>query len=88
MTRLFDIERLTSNKGNKSLIDSFSINRESSLRDLQKVVGLESYLKMCAWEDDLSGETRIYLVKYGTDMVAYFGLKAGMISPDDYANNQ
>ena len=80
MTRLFDIERLTSNEENKSLIDSFSINRESSLRDLQKVVGLESYLKMCAWEDDLSGETRIYLVKYGTDMVAYFGLKAGMIS--------
>ena len=80
MKKAFTIERLTSEESNRSGISEFSIDRESNLQDLSIVVGLELYLKRCAWEDDLSGETCIYLVKYGVDIVAFFGLKAGMIS--------
>ena len=46
-----------------------------------KVIGLEAYLKRCAWQDDLNNQVRIYLIKDSKtgDVAAYFGLKAGMV---------
>ncbi|MBP3677457.1 MAG: hypothetical protein J6I97_03835, partial [Agathobacter sp.] len=49
-----------------------------------KVVGLEAFLKYCAWEYDERGLIKAYVVKtyFTNEIVAYFALKAGMISVD------
>lgn len=81
-------EPLTVRRRNKELINSFYIKRESDYEQYleQNVVkGLERYLKYCAWEEDLKNETRIYLIKtyMREEIVAYFALKAGMITIDN-----
>lgn len=63
-------------------INSFKIDRENAYSTLQdKIIGLESYLKRCAWQDDSSNLVRIYLIKdvLLNEIAAYFGLKAGML---------
>ena len=81
-------ERLTSKVINKRLINSFFIARErdcaETFRKTGEIYGLEQYLKHSAWDDDIFNETRIYLIKTrcSREVVAYFGLKAGMISVD------
>ena len=65
------------------MIQDFTIDREEAFSNLpNKVVGLEAYLKVCAWNDDENDLVRIYLIKdvKTHDIVAYFGLKAGMLA--------
>lgn len=64
-------------------IESFVIDREYEYSKLpNKIVGLEAFLKRCAWEEDLENEVRIYLIKDSAtgEIAAYFGLKAGMVA--------
>ena len=73
---------LTSLPANKVAINDFVIEREADVSSIEdEVIGLESYLKRCAWEDDEKGEVKIYLIKDSAtdDIAAYFGLKAGMV---------
>ena len=85
------IEPLTSKEKNYEEIQEFSIDREADYRSMDDVVGLEAYLKRAAWENDLSGSTKVYLIKDSTnDMIAaYFGLKAGMVglNQDSFLSN-
>ena len=83
MKDLFICVPLLSDIHHKEQIMDFVIDREAAFSSIQdKVVGLEAYLKRCAWNEDLNNEVRIYLVKdtRTDDIVAYFGLKAGMVS--------
>ncbi len=93
-------EPLRSSKRNKSLIQSFTIDREQgSLERNHKehpdiIIGLEDYLKRAAWEEDENGYTKVYVIKtyLSGEVVAYFALKAGMISyyeriPDEVIKN-
>ena len=73
---------ITSDKAHLEQIKSFKIDREvyvSAIPD--KIIGLEAYLKRCAWDDDLNHDVKIYLIKdtVTNDIAAYFGLKAGMV---------
>lgn len=63
------------------LLDSFVIKRKSGM-------GLEEYLKECAVDEEKNGETRTYLVldKKTEELVAYFSLKAGMVSVNEKAS--
>ena len=81
MSDRFICEPLTSKEENLEAIADFMIDRESDFRDLDEVIGLEAYLKRCAWEDDLKGDVKIYLIKDLEKgcIAAYFGLKAGMV---------
>ena len=82
MSDPFICEQLRSRPENKELIQRFTIDREKDYSKLpDKVVGLEAYLKVCAWNDDENDLVRIYLVKdaVSQDIVAYFGIKAGML---------
>ena len=81
----FYCEPLTSRIHNKRDIQSFTIDREEKYRSLETIVGLEAYLKRCAWDDDKDGYVRIYLVKevLTNAIVAYFGLKAGELCVGD-----
>ncbi len=82
MTEPFYLEPLTSDETNLQLIQNFTIDREKKYSHLPgKVIGLEAYLKRCAWQDDLNNQVRIYLIKDSKtgDVAAYFGLKAGMV---------
>lgn len=79
----FSCELLTSNADNLRLIQNFCIDREKGCMDLDGVVGLEPYLKKCAWEDDINHRVKIYLIKdieCDNEIVSYFGLKAGVIT--------
>ncbi len=72
----------TSDINHLDKIKDFVIDREADYsNNPDEVIGLESYLKRCAWEDDLAGEVKIYLVNdvVHNSVVAYFGLKAGMV---------
>ena len=75
---------LRGEKGLKSYIkiSEFTIDREDAYRNSKDIIGLESYLKRCAWEDDLNNEVRIYLIKDQqlNEIASYFGLKAGMVA--------
>lgn len=51
----FSVERLTSNVGNKELIKDFKAP--------EKGHKLGVYLHEKAWNDDLEGETKVYLIK-------------------------
>ena len=83
MTSLFSCVPLTSDECNRRLINSFTIDREKDISSISdKVIGLEAYLKRCAWQDDLNGEVKIYLIIDDSlnAVAAYFGLKAGMVA--------
>ena len=73
---------LLSDVNHQSEIKNFVIDREKKFSQYtDKVIGLEAYLKECAWEDDVRGDVKIYLIK-DTELdciAAYFGLKAGMV---------
>ena len=73
---------LTSDENHRNEIKSFMIDREARYaNDPYKIIGLEAYLKRCAWEDDQRNDVKIYLIKdqITMDIAAYFGLKAGMV---------
>lgn len=74
---------LTSDKNHKIEIKTFTIDRESRYAsDPSKIIGLEAYLKRCAWEDDQRNDVKIYLIKdqITMDIAEYFGLKADMVA--------
>lgn len=82
MKGMFTCVPLTSDTANLQLIQNFVIDREKDFSHLSdKIVGLEAYLKRCAWGDDLSHQVRVYLIKDSQtgEVAAYFGLKAGMV---------
>lgn len=87
-------EPLTSNPENERLIKSFVIDREIEYRQYYektgRIIGLEQYLKHCAWDDDLTNETRVYVIKtyFTHEIIAYFAIKAGMISVDSQYRNK
>ncbi len=82
----FKCERLTSKEKNKQLIQNFFIERESKCKKIWEETGiakgLDLYLKLYAWNDDLENNVRLYIIKtvFTNEVVAYFGLKAGMVS--------
>ena len=83
MSDPFYCELLRANQNNRTLIQDFTVYREAEYSQLpDKIVGLEAYLKMCAWNDDEDDLVKIYLIKDSKtdDIVAYFGLKAGMLA--------
>ena len=83
MSDPFYCELLRANINNQALIQDFTIYREAEFSQLpDKIVGLEAYLKMCAWNDDADDLVKIYLIKDSKtdEVVAYFGLKASMLA--------
>lgn len=82
MSEPFVCVPLTSDVQHLKEIQNFVIDREKDVSSLEdKVIGLEAYLKKCAWEDDMRNQVRIYLIKDSDsgEIAAYFGLKAGMV---------
>jgi len=68
----FSVERLTSNVGNKELIKDFKAP--------EKGHKLGVYLHEKAWNDDLEGETKVYLIKDDKGfLVAFFSVKCGLL---------
>lgn len=63
---------MTSKENNKGIITEFQSQRNNNT--------LGDYLKNSAWNEDLGGETRIYLVKDPDGCVAlFFSLKCGLL---------
>ena len=55
MSGLFRCVPLTSDIKYRSLINSFTIDREQQFStNPDKVIGLEAYLKRCAWDEGIS----------------------------------
>ena len=82
MTERFKCVPLTSDNNHVSMIRDFVIDREAGVADIpDKIIGLESYLKRAAWQDDIDEQVKIYLIKDTklNEIAAYFGLKAGMV---------
>lgn len=78
-------EPLTCRKSNQFLTDKFHIKREDKYEKYLaegKVYGLERYFRYCAWNEDYSKETKVYVVKtyFTKEVVCYFALKAGIVS--------
>lgn len=78
-------EPLRASQQNKELIKKFVIRREAKyahLIKMGKIVGLEAYLKYCAWDDDEAGLIKAYVIKtyFSNEIVAYFAIRAGMVS--------
>lgn len=68
----FHSERITFREDNLQLLSGFKATDEGKY--------LETYLKDKAWEADLEGETRVYLVKDERDSIAlFFSLKCGLL---------
>lgn len=82
--RRFFCEPLRANADNKNLLKEFVIRREEGYAELGGIVGLEAYLKECAWNDDEEGLIKAYVIKpyFSREIVAYFTLQAGMVSVD------
>ena len=82
MSNRFSCVSFTSDEKYIEAVKDFVVDREEEYaNDPHEVIGLESYLKRLAWNDDLNGEVRIYLI-IDTEIdcvAAYFGLKAGMV---------
>lgn len=66
-------ELITNNEHNKNLIKDFEATEFGK--------SLENYLKEKAWEEDIDGETRVYLIKdVDKDIiVAFFSIKCGLL---------
>ena len=85
---------LRASQKNRELIHNFIIRREESCEILYQqtgqICGLNQYLKRAAWEDDEANKVRIYLIKslFDKDIVAYFGLKAGLISDNLFERDE
>lgn len=62
--RSFKCEVLTSDENNKSMISEFQSQINNN--------GLGDYLKNSAWNEDIDGETRVYLVKDQNEHIALF----------------
>lgn len=73
---------MTSNPANELLIQNFIANQQGK--------GLEIFFKSKAWQEDIDGSTKVYLVKDKSSgvIVFFFALKAGLlykaIEDDDY----
>ena len=67
------VETLTFNEENKIAIQSFVASKRGK--------ALERYLKESAWEEDVTGNTKVYLVKDSqTNMIIFFfALSAGLL---------
>ena len=87
-------EPLRSKVINKKLIQNFFIEREKEYSDPAKnqgqIIGLEAYLKYCAWEDDQRNNIKAYVIKtyFTNEIIAYFTLKCGMFSLDNDTRNE
>ena len=87
MNDLYRCVPLTSDIHHLKEIEDFTVDRESDVSGIKdEIIGLEAYLKRCAWDDDSNGEVKIYLIKdtLTNDIAAYFGLKAGMVIDNEY----
>lgn len=64
---------LTSNIKHRQHVKTFSGGSKGK--------SMESYIKEAAWESDLNGDTKIYLVKYKEteEIIFFFGLHAGLL---------
>lgn len=63
---------LTYSKENKEILNGFISKKENNT--------LEEYIKNKAWEEDLNGETRVYLVKDKSgDIVLFFSVRCGLL---------
>ena len=77
-----EVEALTSNKINQSLVKAFNACKQGK--------GLEKYLHDNAWDEDINGGTKVYLVKDRETgvIVFFFALKSGLlyraIDADEY----
>ena len=83
MSSRYECVPLTSDEIHLEQIKEFVIEREAEESIIEdEVIGLEAYLKRCAWRDDTCGNVKIYLIKdtITGDIAAYFGLKAGMVA--------
>lgn len=82
MSNRFTCIPFTSDESHLKAIEDFVVDREAEYaNDPEEVIGLEAYLKRLAWNDDLNGDVKIYLI-IDTEIncvAAYFGLKAGMV---------
>ncbi len=68
----FFVERLTSKVENKKLINDFVAPKKGA--------NLGAYLHDKAWNDDLEGETKVYLIKDENDfLIAFFSIKCGLL---------
>lgn len=67
------IETLTSDNNNRDAVTSFCASKKGK--------GLELYLKKYAWEEDMEGNTKVYLVKDKRTnvIVFFFALSAGLL---------
>ena len=64
MTEPFVCVPLLSDEQHLEQIKDFTIDRESEYSHrTDKIMGLEAYLKRCAWDEDQNNEVRIYLIK-------------------------
>lgn len=73
--RKYNNERLTDSKENHDLLGSFSAPYAAEK--------MEEYLKKFAWEDDLAGRTKVYLVKDQDNRIAlYYSLRCGLVIDD------
>lgn len=71
----YNNERLTDSKENHDLLESFSAPYAAEK--------MEEYLKQFAWEDDLAGKTKVYLVKDEDGrIVLYYSLRCGLVIDD------
>lgn len=68
----FFIERLTTKLSNKQAITCF--------RGDPRGENIERYLKDKAWNDDLDGETKTFLIKNDlNEIAAFFSIKCGLL---------
>lgn len=73
----FKAEVLTTNQDNLKLIREFV--------SIKNANGLGIYLAEHAWDDDIAGETRVYVIKDNTDSIAlFFSLKCGLLVGDNF----
>lgn len=67
------VETFTSSESNKCAVQGFVASKKGK--------GLERYLKENAWEEDIDGNTKVYLVKDKNtkEIVFFFALNAGLL---------
>ena len=70
----FVVEHLVDSDENRILLERFAVGKGAD--------GLEEYLKSCALDDEISGESRTYLVKDSVSraLACYFSLRTCLVS--------
>lgn len=68
----FVSEPLTACTENKNILNTFSAPYGAK--------GLEHYIRDYAWDDDIAGKTKVYLIKDGNgQIVLYYSLRCGLV---------